>query len=81
MVPLHWASTAVSALAFLGGVAILRGRWYPLAVAGCVAAILNVNHLCCLPGAVAGVWGLMALVRDDVRAHFKGRGAWGVGQE
>ena len=77
MTPLHWVSTAVSAVAFLGGVAILRGRWYPLAVAGCVAAILNVNHLCCLPGAVAGVWGLMALARDDVRAFFK-RGGEGV---
>jgi hypothetical protein len=79
--PVHWYSTAVSLLAMLGGVAIVRGRWYPLAVAGCVAAIVNVNHLCCLPGAVAGVWGLAVLARDDVRAYFKGRGAGGKGPE
>ncbi|HET6572630.1 MAG TPA: hypothetical protein VFG68_03430 [Fimbriiglobus sp.] len=71
MTPLHWASAAVSAVVLLGGVAALRGRWLPVAVAGCVAAILNVNHLCCLPGAVVGVWGLLALARDDVRAWIK----------
>ncbi len=69
--PVHWAAAAVSLVELLGGVAILRGRWYPLALVGCVAAAVNVNHLCCLPGAVAGVWGLAALARDDVRAHFR----------
>jgi hypothetical protein len=71
MKPLHLASTAVSAVAFLGGLSTLTGRFYPMAVLGCVAAILNVNHLCCLPGAVAGVWGLLALARDEVRPHFR----------
>lgn len=73
MKPLHWISTAVSAVVLLGGFAILRGRWYALALLGSVAAIVNVNHLCCLPGAVAGVWGVMTLVRDEARAYF-GRG-------
>ncbi len=68
---LHLVSVAVSALTFLGGVAILRGRWHWLAFLGCAAAILNVNHLCCLPGAITGVWGILALSRDDVRAHFR----------
>src|SRR5579885_3397650 len=71
MKPVHFASTAISALAALGGLAILRGRFYPLAILGCAAAVVNVNHLCCLPGALLGVWGLLALARDDVRAHFK----------
>ncbi len=71
MRPLHLVSVAVSAVSFLGGVAILRGRWLWLAFLGCAAAILNVNHLCCLPGAVAGVWGILALSRDDVRTHFR----------
>jgi hypothetical protein len=69
--PVHAASAAVSLVELLGGIAILRGRWYPLALVGCVAAAVNVNHLCCLPGAVAGLWGLAALARDDVRAFFK----------
>ena len=68
---LHLASAVVSGLVLLGGVATLSGRWYPLALLACVAAILNVNHLCCLPGAVAGVWGILALVRDEARAYFR----------
>jgi hypothetical protein len=71
MLPVHATSAAVSAVVLLGGAAILRGRWFPLAVLGCLAAILNVNHLCCIPGAVAGVWGLLVLARDEVRAHFR----------
>ncbi len=71
MIPLHTTSTVISALALLGGFAILRGRYYPLALVGCVAAIVNVNHFCCAPGVVAGVWGILALIRDDVKPHFR----------
>lgn len=63
-------SLAASSLAVLGGFCMLRGRFYWLAIAGCVAAIANVNHLCCIPGGVAGVWGILSLVRDDGRLHF-----------
>jgi hypothetical protein len=71
MQPVHLIFTGISAVAALGGLAILLGRWYPLALLGCVAAIINVNHLCCLPGAVAGVWGILMLVRDEVREYFR----------
>ncbi len=63
-------SIAASALAAVGGLCILRGRFYWLALLGCVAAIANVNHLCCLPGGVAGLWGILSLVRDEGRLHF-----------
>jgi len=69
--PASHYSVVASALAALGGVCILRGRYYWLAFAGCVAAIVNVNHLCCIPGGVAGVWGILSLVRDEGRAHFR----------
>jgi len=60
----------VSALAFLGGLSIALGRSYRLAQLGCVAAALNVAHLCCVPGAVAGLWGLLMLNSEEGRAHF-----------
>jgi hypothetical protein len=60
----------VSALAFLGGLSIALRRNYRLAQLGCVAAALNVPHLCCVPGAVAGLWGLLMLNSDEGRAHF-----------
>jgi hypothetical protein len=60
----------VSALAFLGGLSITL-RWnHRLAQLGCVAAALNVPHFCCVPGAVAGLWGLLMLNSQEGRAHF-----------
>lgn len=61
---------AVSTLVFLGGVSIAL-RWnYHLARVGCVAAALNVPHFCCVPGAVAGLWGLLMLNSGEGREHF-----------
>ncbi len=68
--PTSHYSIVASALAALGGLCILSGRFYWLAVLGCVAAIANVNHLCCIPGGIAGVWGILSLVRDEGRLHF-----------
>jgi hypothetical protein len=65
-----WLSLAASVLAAAGGACMLSGRFYWLALAGCVAATLNVNHLGCVPGGIAGVWGILTLVRDEGRLHF-----------
>lgn len=63
--------TAVSGLTFLGGLSIAL-RWnYRLAQLGCVVAAVNVPHFCCVPGAVAGIWGLLMLGSDEGRAHFQ----------
>ena len=70
---LRWVfplGAVVSALAFLGGLSISL-RWnHRLAQIGCVAASLNLPHLCCVPGAVAGLWGLLMLGSEEGRAHF-----------
>ncbi len=60
----------LSGVVFLGGLSIAL-RWNRrLAQVGCVAAALNLPHFCCLPGGVAGVWGLLMLASDEGRAHF-----------
>jgi hypothetical protein len=60
----------VSGVAFLGGLSIAT-RWnYRAAQLGCVAAAVNVPHLCCVPGAVVGLWALLMLSSDEGRAHF-----------
>jgi len=71
MIPLHYGSTAVSLLTLFGGLSILRGRFYPIALLGCFAAAININHFCCAPGLVAGAWGFLALIREDVKPHFR----------
>jgi hypothetical protein len=70
---MRWALplfTAVSALVFVGGLSIAL-RWnLRLAQLGCVAAALNIPHLCCVPGSIAGLWALLMLHSDEGRAHF-----------
>jgi hypothetical protein len=64
------AFVIVSAVVFLGGLSMAL-RWnYRLAQIGSVAAILNVAHLCCVPGAFAGAWGLLMLHSKEGREHF-----------
>jgi hypothetical protein len=62
--------SGVSAIVFLGGLSIAL-RWnHRLAQVGCVAAALNLPHLCCVPGSIAGLWGLLMLNSEEGRAHF-----------
>ena len=70
MKSVHTASALTSLFAAVSGWCILRGRWYRVALLGCVAAMTTVGQACCIPGTIAGLWGILALVRDDGRAHF-----------
>ena len=63
-------SFAVSLVEFAGGLSIVRRRNYRLAKVACVLAALNVAHLCCVPGALFGLWGLLMLSSDEGREHF-----------
>lgn len=68
--PVSLTFAGLGVLMAAGGVAMVLGRWYWLAVAGCVAAFLSVNPCCCVPGAVAGLWGGLMLARDEGRRYF-----------
>jgi hypothetical protein len=64
-------SLVVSVGVFLGGLSIAL-RWnYWLAQVGCVLAMVNIAHACCIPGAVAGLWGLLMLNSEEGRGHFR----------
>jgi hypothetical protein len=63
-------SLLVSAVVFAGGIAIVLRRGYRLAKLACVLAPLNIAHLCCLPGSLFGLWGLLMLGSDEGREHF-----------
>jgi hypothetical protein len=64
------ASGLVGGVVFAGGLAIALRRYYRLAQVGCVLAALNVAHLCCVPGAIFGLWGLLMLASEEGREHF-----------
>ncbi|MFO0799634.1 MAG: hypothetical protein U0804_19355 [Gemmataceae bacterium] len=59
------AAMGLAALSTAGGVCLVRRKGYRLAQLGCAAAALNVPHLCCIPGAVCGFWGMLALLADE----------------
>lgn len=60
----------VSAVVLAGGLSIAIGRNRRLAKVACVLAALNLPHLCCVPGALFGFWGLLMLNSDEGREHF-----------
>ena len=58
-----------SVLVAAGAISMLRQRNYPLAVAGCIVAMLPCG--CgCLMGMPIGIWGLVALQNRDVKRVF-----------
>ena len=61
-------------VAFAGGLSIVRRRHYRLALLGCVAGTFAAPQLCCVPGAVFGLWGLLMLMGEEGRAQFVGGG-------
>ena len=73
MKPIHLTFLIVSVVTVFGGAAMLSRRFYPLAFIGCLAAMANVNNFCCVPGGIAGLWGILVLVRDDGRELFRRR--------
>jgi hypothetical protein len=64
-------ANVVGVVVFLGGLSIVF-RWsHRLSKIACVLAALNFPHLCCLPGALFGLWGLLMLNSDEAREHFQ----------
>lgn len=64
-------SLLASVTVFAGGASIALRRNYRFAQVACVVAALNFAHLCCVPGAMAGLWGLLMLGSEEGRSHFR----------
>jgi hypothetical protein len=54
----------------LGGIGMLRLRWYGLAALGSVLAMISPGG-CCALGMAAGIWGLVVLFNPEVRSAFQ----------
>jgi hypothetical protein len=66
----HFAFAGVSLVIAVGGVGVLRRKWYRLAILSCFLSMLNLGFCCCLMGLPAGVFGLVRLLDPDVKARF-----------
>jgi hypothetical protein len=61
----------VSVVVILGAVAMLLGKARGLAMAGSIAALVNLGNCCCLLGLPFGIWALVVLSRSEVRDAFQ----------
>jgi hypothetical protein len=60
-------------LTLLGGIGMTRQCWYGLSVAGAVAAAIPCVSCvgCCGVGQAIGIWALVVLLNEEVRAAFR----------
>ena len=70
MKTMAYVFTVVSLVVVLGGISFAFHKPYWLGWLGCVAAIANLNHGCCFPGVVAGIWGMATLFSNEGRRYF-----------
>jgi hypothetical protein len=71
--PLTVLALAGTVLTLLGGIGMFRFRWYGLAVTGSIiAAIPCISCLgCCGVGEGIGIWSLVVLLNEEVKAAFQ----------
>jgi uncharacterized protein YoaH (UPF0181 family) len=70
--PMAYAVSILMALPVLAaGICMLRLRLWVLAVIGSILGIITCSPCCCLLGPVGGIWGLITLLRSDVKPFFK----------
>ena len=68
---LHGWGILASFLALFGGICMLRAKSWGMALTGCIFAALNPSCFCCVLGLGPMIWGLMVLLRPEVKAAFR----------
>jgi hypothetical protein len=67
---IHEVCAVLSLMIILASIQMLRLRTYPLAVLGCFLAMVDCGSYCCLIDLPLGIWGLVILLRPEVREAF-----------
>lgn len=67
---IHLTFLAVNSVIVAGGSSMMSGRFYGLAMAASILAMVNIGACCCLPGLPVGIWSLIVLMRPEVKAAF-----------
>jgi len=60
---------AIGAFVLFGAMQMLKLKGYGLAITTCVVAMLPCS-CCCIVGLVFGIWGLVILLKPEVKAAF-----------
>ena len=64
-------SIAAAPIMIVGGIKMLNARGYSLAMLAAILAIVPVTSVCCIPGIPIGIWALIVLLNQDVKAAFQ----------
>lgn len=61
----------VNAFIIFGAVQMMRQKMRGVAIAASVVAMVNFGTCCCVLGIPVGIWSVIILLQDDVRAAFE----------
>lgn len=62
--------TIFGILTVVGAIAMIKRRYYGLALTGTILAMIDIGNCCCILGLPFGIWALIILVRPDVKEAF-----------
>lgn len=68
-------SVFVAPATIAGGMQMIRGKTYRLAMVGAIIALIPVSSCCFVAGVPLGIWALIVLRRPEVKAWFDSGGA------
>ncbi len=64
-------SLAAAPIIVFGGVQMLRGRRYPIALMAAILALIPLSSVCCIAGIPLGLWALIVLRQPEVKSFFQ----------
>jgi hypothetical protein len=67
---LQGAFVLVNLVIILSAVVMMMRRAYPFAIIGSILAMVNIGTFCCVLGLPVGIWCLIVLCLEDVKASF-----------
>lgn len=62
--------TIFGILTVIGAIAMIKRKYYGLALTGTILAMIDIGNCCCILGLPFGIWALIILVRPDVKEAF-----------
>jgi hypothetical protein len=69
--PFALLGVVLNVVVLFGGLSMLNLQRWGFAVAACFVALLCGNSCCCPIGLVGGIWGLVQLFNQGVKAAFR----------
>ena len=70
-VPFAILGLVLNSVTLFGGISMLSRQRWGLALAACIIAMACGNSCCCPIGLVAGIWGIIQIVKPEVKSTFR----------